>query len=717
MQQVTFGNGVSLDLVTEGGALLGIGEVRAGGVALRSGRRPMFVEIRTPDARRLCDWRIEQREATDAGLRLVLAANVENGGLMDWMVHAVRNRYNTADWTEGPRPAEGTRLELEVVPVCRTIGPRDYVGLRYQYRYASQALPIYKILDRGTWEPGGSALGSEFWMRSCFVPSIVRMTSAAQHYSTEWYLGEVQNPNIFQFLPLQTELQGFTFTACDAGILLTWATEVAHVRSLFEKPRGSTELVHWHEHCGDLGPERATAPMEVLWSAGPADRVGRANACEAVRELVHETLHRQLGMRRERVTTHGMIEEWGLPDIDRYTRLGVPKLLDAGMKVLELANHFENNMNVWNASNMCCTVDYKVAESVGADNLRRLCDAARAGGARVEMWGNTSVSSLTFIFDLDRRLDRGQPDRVRFLPREGSIMEAFEKAEQPWVRNPSNAIEADHYTPVFCVMNLRDPAVRAYWLRRWKEAHDEVGLAGIFLDSSFNLSSDKFHFLQNAEVGRRTGATADQTDLLGHFRPAREPPQAILSQYRAHLDLMVEMQRIGYEYCNEDLGVFGIHRHGPGVAMRLDNLPLWAECLAEFNVPEIEKAGADADEVFFKGLAYRMVWIVHWDIQRDRLSWRQSGWRGEFDSPRPWHLDVLRAFAEVTDRMRNREILPDERGVVYEHEGRRVLWAFQDFALPLGGPHVVRDVLAGEAETADALAARQRRVYVIEPAP
>ncbi|HUU11490.1 MAG TPA: hypothetical protein VM431_13265 [Phycisphaerae bacterium] len=74
MEHVRLANGVSLNLVTEGEALLGIGEVRAGGVALRSGRRPMFVEIRTPDARRLCDWRIEHREASDAGLRLALAA-------------------------------------------------------------------------------------------------------------------------------------------------------------------------------------------------------------------------------------------------------------------------------------------------------------------------------------------------------------------------------------------------------------------------------------------------------------------------------------------------------------------------------------------------------------------------------------------------------------------------------------------------------------------
>ena len=104
----------------------------------------------------------------------------------------------------------------------------------------------------------------------------------------------------------------------------------------------------------------------------------------------------------------------------------------------------------------------------------------------------------------------GDSDRIRFLPREGSIMEALDR-NTSFVRNASNAIEADHYTPEFAVLNLRDPAVREYWLRKWKAAHDEVGLGAIFLDSSFNLSSDKFHYVQNtrgASVQRDPGPGA-----------------------------------------------------------------------------------------------------------------------------------------------------------------------------------------------------------------
>jgi len=709
MHSVAFDNGITLELLLQDGLFLGIGRVTANGVALRKGRRPMFVEIRNPYAVALCDYTIADRQVSGDRLRLDFTMQRKEGGIMEWMLHAVRNRYNTADWTAQPEPAADTRLRLEIEAVNRVIGATGFIGYRYQYHYTSDSIPIYKILDRGTWEIGGSAIGNQIWMRQGNMPPIYTVESPEAWYSTEWYLPIVDNPNIFQFFPLQTQLQGFTFTVARQGVLVTWPTEVAHVRTLIEKRRGSDEICHWHEHCGDLGYEFVTAPVEVLWAPGERDRVECINLYEDVRALVWETLHRQIGMRQERVTTYGVIEEWEDPDFDYYIEQGLPKLLGAGVKTIFIPNQFENNMNTWGVSNMCCTVDYKVAATVGADRLKRFCDVVRAAGARVEMWGNTSVSTLTLIFDKRN----GRPKGIRFLPREGSIMEALERAEEPWVRNPSNAIETDHYTPVFAVMNLRDPVVRDYWHRAWKAAHDEIGIEVIFLDSSFNLSSDKFHFRANTRSAR-SGATIDQTQLLGHCRPAVEPEAAIRSQYRAHLDLMVEMQQYGYTYCGEDTGVFGISRSGPDVTFRLDNLFMWVESLTNFDVPAIQAAGADPDAVFFQGLAYRMMWMIHWDIRSNQLSFRYGGFRGECDRPTEWHLALLRVFNQVNDLMVNRTVLPGERGVLYRSGGRQVLWAFADFALPLAAPSRVQELLSGSTAQTGVLEAERHRVYLIE---
>jgi hypothetical protein len=706
---LSLGAETSIELLRSGNAFLGFGAVSQSGMALRSRRRPMFVEIRNPYGVELLNYSVTQCEVTSQEALLSFSMDRLDGGPMEWMVHEVRPRQSTADWSRGPRGVEDTVLEVELRAVRRTLGGREYRGFSYRYNYRSDSIPIYKILDRGTWEIGGSAISNEFWMRNCFVPSITRIESESQFYSTEWYIPDCANPSAFQFLPWQTELQGFTFTASDAGVLVTWASEVAHVRSLFEKPRGEALVTHWHEQCGDLGRRFSTAPIEVLWSAGSRSRVDLANDYEAVREFVHETLHAQIGMRRERVTTFGQIEEWTPADVDRYRRQGLPKLLEGGAQTVYLANHFENNMNTWGVSNFCVTVDHKVSESVGEDKLRAFCRDAIAGGAVVQMWGNTAISTLALIFDSRN----GETDRIEFLPREGSIMEALDR-KTSFVRNPSNAIEEDHYTPVLAVLNLRDPAVRAYWLRRWKAAHDEVGLGSIFLDSSFNLSSDKFHYVQNTEA-HFSGATADQKHLLGVFRPAEEPPAEILSQYRAHLDLMIEMQKIGYVYGNEDLGVFGIHRHGPALSGRLDSLFLWADCITDFDASAVRSAGSDPDDVFFRGLAYRMMWTLHWDVAKDLLCFRYGGPQGDDDLPRPWHLDVFRAYNRVQATMRERTILPGECGVLYRSETARVLWAFEDLTLPLESEGRVWDVLTGDTvDVREELHAARRRVYLLE---
>jgi hypothetical protein len=174
---------------------------------------------------------------------------------------------------------------------------------------------------------------------------------------------------------------------------------------------------------------------------------------------------------------------------------------------------------------------------------------------------------------------------------------------------------------------------------------------------------------------------------------------------------MAAMQRIGYTYCNEDLGVFGSHRHGPALRARLDNLPLWSECYAEFHAADVLSAGLHPDDVFFRGLAYRMMWTVHWHPERDELRFNLSD---ENSVPSNWQLQLLQVFNQVNDWMTQREILPDECGVLYRsNDGAQVLWAFESFDFPLAPSTHVQDMMDHFATTADVLGARKHHVYVI----
>ena len=317
----------------------------------------MFVEIRTPDGWLTANHTVAGIDASNGRVTVDCTMQAVSTGIMEYMLHTVRNRYNTRDWTAGPVDLPNTRLRLEISPFSGTWGDAEGVGLTYRYSYTSDTHPIFRILDRGTREPGGKAIGNELLMRNCFADCRALITGIDQHHSTEWFLPSCENPNIFQFAPLQTELQGFSFTASDKGVLATWTGKVAHVRPLFEKKRGSDVIEHWHEHCGDLAREFRSAPMSVLWLPGKRDETARFNAYEMIKEMVHGKLHTQLGMRRERISTYGQIEEWLEPDMDRYRELGLPNLLDAGMRKIGIASHFQNNMNTWGVSNMCCTVD------------------------------------------------------------------------------------------------------------------------------------------------------------------------------------------------------------------------------------------------------------------------------------------------------------------------------------------------------------------------
>ena len=671
----------------------------------------MFVEIRNPSGVSLLNYRLVDRREENDGVVLAFEAERQEGGPMEWMLHTVRNRYAAVDWTEPPQRAVGTRLELVLRPVERTLGGESFRGFSYQYRYQSPDVPIYKILDRGTWEPGGTVVGSEFWMRNGIVDAILPVESLEARYSTEWCLPPIEQPNVFQFFPLQMAMQGFTFTASPLGTLVTWPTRPAHVRSLFEKHSGKGAMFHWHEHCADLAHAFETAPVEVLWHPSKGlDRVTLLNRYEAVRDHVHTSLHEAAGMRYEVVEPYGVIEEWTLPDMAMYRDVAAPALLAAGVKTLFVPNEFENNMNVWGLGNMCCNVDFKLAERVDAEAFRDLCAAFREEGGQVEMWGNTALSTLTDMFS--RR--NGPSDRIEFLPEEGSVMEALRGAKHPWVRNPSGAIEADHYTPVFCALNLREPKVVDYWMRRWTELHHEIGVGQIFVDSSFNMSADKFSFRQNDERERAGGATLDQTGLLGSTRPMVEPRQAVESQYLAYLDLLVAMQGVGYTVCGEDVGLFGLSRSGPDLARRLPALPLWLDSYCDFDPRQAREAGLEPDDAFARGLAYRVMWKIYFDVPTRELTFRLDGARSDDDRPTPWHAAMLRAYSAALPLMRRRTVLAGERAVRYDALEGSALWAFAPVEVDLGGLRRVTDLLDGDVRKVQTLVAEPRRVYRIE---
>jgi hypothetical protein len=697
-ENIILNNGVEIELLTDKDKFIGIGKVSANKTPLRNGTIPMFCEIRTPDGVRVTEYQLSDKKISADGIFLKFSVIVHREGLMDYSVHTVRNRENLYGWVTEPAADDHTIVSLEIVPVTQKIGKYHAIGFTYQYKFKSDNLNIYKILDHSTWEVDGSAIGNECRMRLGHAPSIFAFTNTEQRYSTECYIKGIANPNVFQFLPLQTEMQGFTFTAHSKGVLVTHATQPSHVRTIIEKPHNDDRIFHFHQHCNDLSKEFTTSPMEILWiderNTTPAERY---NVYEAVRSMVAENLNRQAGIKEEHIVTYGEIEEWDEPDFDKYTNYILPRFIKRGVKKVFIPNLFENTMNTWGVSNMCCNVDYKFSPNVGADKVQAFCKAANDAGITVEMWGNTAISTLTEMFMWRDGKEKG----IKFLPLKDSIAEVLQTAEEPFVRNISNAIEADHYTPRFAVLNMRDKSIMDYWMKCWKVAKD-TGISGIFLDSSFNMTSDKFHFIQNVDKNKPLPPIEGQ-----HWaeRPLNQPGSAILTQFPAHLELIKKMQDMGYSYCGEDLGVFGLHRHGPDMVNILDWLPMWKDCVMIFDETQVP-ASMNALDIFFRGIAYRISWCMQWDFKKNAESLGISNSKA---------YDYIEAFNKVNHLMRHREILPDEMAVKYlSADGKTtVYWAFKTLTIQLSEKSKIWNVTDNKSISSKTLNMSPFNVYVV----
>jgi hypothetical protein len=210
------------------------------------------------------------------------------------------------------------------------------------------------------------------------------------------------------------------------------------------------------------------------------------------------------------------------------------------------------------------------------------------------------------------------------------------------------------------------------------------------------------------------GATVDQSELLGQTRPESRTSSAIQSMYFAHLQLISEMQEYGYHYCGEDVGLFGLRRSGPGIAARLDSLFLWGDSYVAFDRAAIRKEGHDPDDIFFRGLAYRVMWNLYWNFSRQTVSFSQVGGTDD-DNPTPWHKALLRAFDQAEGCMLQRHVLPADQGVRYRGRDGDVLWAFSSFEYPLKPKQRSRNLVTGASFTDSPLRAEKYGVYEILP--
>jgi len=131
---IAFANGVSLSLPLLNGKLIGVTAVACGGRLLRNpGAPPLSPLVETTPAREYAECVYKGWEKALDGVVIHSSLRTKKGeeDLLDWVFQ----------------------------PSTQTVGGRRYVGVGYAYRFSSREVRARRIMDRATWELGGSPMG------------------------------------------------------------------------------------------------------------------------------------------------------------------------------------------------------------------------------------------------------------------------------------------------------------------------------------------------------------------------------------------------------------------------------------------------------------------------------------------------------------------------------------------------------------------------------
>ena len=129
-----------------------------------------------------------------------------------------------------------------------------------------------------------------------------------------------------------------------------------------------------------------------------------------------------------------------------------------------------------------------------------------------------------------------------------------------------------------------------------------------------------------------------------------------------------------------------------------------------FDRKSIRKAGREPDDIFFRGLAYRLMWNLYWNFNLQvHLVFTFVGGTSDDEPSLLAQGDLLLAFNQAESDMLVRHVLEDDQGVLYRGKDREILWAFSSFDFHLKPNRYARNLITGESVTAVSLAGRKVR--------
>ncbi len=511
-------------------AFLGIGAVAIGGVAVRSGRLPMFPLAQSfSQASELASARLLAIEESAGGFRVRLAPAFRRMATLPLRDHSFDPIHPTDDWDDTATEEDGT-LDLVLTPDTATFDESTATGFRYSWEYRG-ARPLWWIMDRSSWEIGGDIVGASAYSQSACSAPVARF-AADTAWTTEgklfWMAGNPRLNSIMTHnLPRFASHGSFDFQHKDGVALVGIFARVGLIRSVVCRDPHRAELRHFDKHIDDESSTFATVPKSILLfsssarpAAGLGDEVDMQNLWTTIHQAVAQGARAEFGIAEQPFEPQVGWNFWSGFTIDSYRRDLVPAAAALGIRRIFVDNLKKSAMTeeaplkgVFNW-NMCAPHEYEISPRLGGDeSLRRLVADCAAQGITVVSWTNNMQALSSPLNKAER--EEGESGNYVLL----------EDARQKF---------GGAYLGAMSALDLAVPEIRERWIADHLRIREATGLGAYLFDSFYNLGFTPIN-----------------------FRGCR--PRTM---WRSTLEAVRRLQQEGVEFHIESFGPFGRPQHG-----------------------------------------------------------------------------------------------------------------------------------------------------------
>lgn len=706
---------VRVQLCLDGERLLGLGEIRIGGVPMRAPHVPLRPDFSTCDAIHYRDFRLDGILRRDG--RIVLRTRAL--GRLEVIGNDAMDEYDFNIAFPRVQGDVEDRLDWILEPRELDLDGARCNGFSLGFEFASEQREIHRFFTLATWEIGGRATGNTIYQQSQVAEPVYR-AAPGTHYTTACLkrLDLWRDPlgQSYQMSPRWAGMQPFDFLSAAEGALIGFWKDRHSVKSLIQKNPGEDVIFVLDEYDFERTRQASVPAKHYLFSPVPVPGAPRAeheivNLWTRAMEYTGDIIRGFYGIELCVPQPYGEAAFSGRVSIRREELAGGPRE-DWLWREENGKFYFRLDGEDIESHDLLYWMADKLLPRLHGRGLRRLSliqpvhesdftEMAFAYHAQTGWHGDLYVSSVCgshryvpsafydgwrgwrYLAAQARRLEMSLGHWIGFhlTPRAPVVRE---HPEYLVTHANTKRFGGGYGHQCICAINWRSGA-RDWFLddlRRW---HAE-GLDWLWFDSWPNLAC-----------------------LSLNYADRMAPMQAVVPE------VLADLQKIGFNWFGfEGTSPFGVPAYGLADPMK--------------DYEDHVQEGVCGQNDFGKRIGHEyMAWNesllrVHLHPQRSREALPE--WSFRYIANRSLNIateEDRRIYGQLAPLMRKRYLLPDDRGVRWEAgDGREALFAYRAFAHPVPpGGAVARVTAAGEARVAcpgNVLQTEARAAYRFEPA-